>query len=117
MPDTVTIAEQIACVDRELAIRGRVYPRWVEKGKLRAEAADLEIKRMQAVRESLLRVQAELPARPPGVTATGDLFGPAKVRADERRKVLSAVLTIAGEETMLSVMDILKESQNATIES
>jgi len=84
----ITIAEQIACVDRELGMRRRVYPRWVERGKLNPATADLEIKRMEAVKDSLRRVQTELPDREPGATVGGDLFGPAKVRKDEREKVL-----------------------------
>ena len=86
--DSVTIAEQISCVDRELGMRARVYPRWVKSGKLNQSAADLEIRRMEAVRATLVRASSEFADRPPGQLVTGDLFGPAKVRADERKKVL-----------------------------
>ena len=54
---TPTIAEQIAAVDRELDLRRKHYPRWVRQEKLTQTAADLEIKRMEAVRESLVRMQ------------------------------------------------------------
>lgn len=57
--DSPTIAEQIAAVERELRMRGRVYPRWVAQGKLTKAAADLEIKRMEAVRASLVKMQDE----------------------------------------------------------
>ena len=39
----VSLDDQIACVERELAMRGRVYPRWVAQGKLTQSAADLEL--------------------------------------------------------------------------
>lgn len=52
-----TIAEQIACVVRELGMRHRTYKRWVVQGKLTKSAADLEISRMEAVLDTLRRAQ------------------------------------------------------------
>lgn len=49
----IPIAAQIACVEREIAMRHRVYPRWVAAGKLTQAKADAEIAAMTAVRESL----------------------------------------------------------------
>lgn len=52
----VSLDEQIECVDRELAFRAKVYPRWVNasKPKMTPAAAEREMKRMRAVRESLV---------------------------------------------------------------
>ena len=74
--ETPTLSEQLACVERELGMRKRTYPRWVANGKLNQAAADLEMRRMEAVRDTLKRVQAEL--------LCSD-----KVRADILQKCLS----------------------------
>jgi hypothetical protein len=47
------LAEQIACVERELAMRRRAYPRWTEAGKMTQAKADAEIRAMAAVLETL----------------------------------------------------------------
>lgn len=49
----ITLQEQIDCVDRELNMRGRVYPRWVSERKLTQALADKEMARMRAVRATL----------------------------------------------------------------
>ena len=85
---TITIFDQIACIEREIGIRERIYPRWVDKGKLTQQAANLELERMRAVLDTLRRSMLILAEREPGSTMVGD-FGPAKVRAVERAKVLS----------------------------
>jgi hypothetical protein len=48
-----TLAEQIACVERELTMRKRVYPRWTEANKMTQAKADAEIRAMMAVLETL----------------------------------------------------------------
>lgn len=55
-----SIDEQIAELDRELRIREKVYPRWINaaKPKLTPEAADRQMGRMRAARESLVRLRA-----------------------------------------------------------
>ncbi len=60
MPDLLTDAlppvslkDQLACAQRELALRQRVYPRWVEAGKLKQSIAEEEIRRMAAICETL----------------------------------------------------------------
>lgn len=50
-----SIDEQIACIDRELSMRGRVYPRQIAAGKMNQKTADREIETMQAIRKSVLR--------------------------------------------------------------
>ena len=51
--ESVTTEQMLACVDRELKMRKRVYPRWVEKKKMLASTMMLELARMRAVRERL----------------------------------------------------------------
>ena len=47
------IDAQISCVQRELAMRKKVYPKWVMNGRMKAEEADYEINCMQAVHNTL----------------------------------------------------------------
>lgn len=98
---SVTVAEMIACVERELAMRGRVYPRWVTQGKLTQSAADLELARMTAVRDTLRRAQVELTDREPGQLFSGEVYGPAKVRQDERARVLAALAPMVHSDVMV----------------
>lgn len=58
----VPIEDLLACVDRELKMRAQVYPRWVNspRPKLTQQAADTEIARMRAVRDKLVRGEAQL---------------------------------------------------------
>jgi hypothetical protein len=51
--DTADLSEQIACVERELAMRQRVYPRQVAAGKMTEAKAQHEIRVMQSVLETL----------------------------------------------------------------
>lgn len=41
--------EQIACVRREISMRERVYPRWVDAGKMTDAKASHELEVMRAV--------------------------------------------------------------------
>ena len=50
---TITLAEQIACVERELAMRRRAYPKWVTAKRMSQESADREITAMTAVLATL----------------------------------------------------------------
>jgi len=38
------------CIMRELKFRNSVYPKWVEKGKMKQEQADFEIKTMEKMK-------------------------------------------------------------------
>jgi hypothetical protein len=51
-----SMADQIACVRREIAMRRNVYPKWIESGRLKAVEAERELARMQAVHDSLERL-------------------------------------------------------------
>lgn len=46
---TFTDAQKRACVDREVKMRRRVYPRWVESGRMAQADADREIAVMEAI--------------------------------------------------------------------
>lgn len=43
----VSLADEIACAKRELAMRERVYPGWVERGRMKPEEAARELRRMK----------------------------------------------------------------------
>jgi hypothetical protein len=52
----VDLARQIACVEREIALRETVYPRWVTQKKLTDVKAAYEIRCMKGVLETLKKV-------------------------------------------------------------
>jgi len=54
-----TLVAQIACVKREIAMCERVYPKWVQSGRMKAETADHEINCMTAVLGTLIGMQAD----------------------------------------------------------
>lgn len=64
---TPDLEAQIACVEREVKMRHRVYPRWVEAGRMTQAKADAEIRTMEAVHATLVAL------RPP--PAQGSLLG------------------------------------------
>lgn len=53
------LADQIACVRREIAMRARVYPRRIADGRMTAEAAAREQAAMTAVLQTLVEVDRE----------------------------------------------------------
>jgi hypothetical protein len=46
---TIDNATKLLCLERELRMRRRVYPRWVELGKMKMRDAEHEIKTMEAI--------------------------------------------------------------------
>ena len=58
---SVPISEQIACVERELRMRHRAYPRWVNDGRMTQAKATAEIAAMEGV---LATLRALAPAKP-----------------------------------------------------
>lgn len=50
---TVSMTAQIKCVEREIAMRKRVYPRFVKNGKMTQQEADAELAAMEAVLKTL----------------------------------------------------------------
>ena len=53
----ISLADMIACVERELQLRRQVYPRRVEAGKMTQATADEEMNRMVAIKKTLLRIE------------------------------------------------------------
>lgn len=49
MTDIITNADKLACAERELKMRRRVYERWVTEGKMSAGKAEHEIAAMEAI--------------------------------------------------------------------
>lgn len=52
----VTISEQIKCVRREIDYRKRLYPRWVQDGKITQQEANYQIEAMEYVLNTLQAV-------------------------------------------------------------
>lgn len=107
----ITIADQIGAVEREIGKREGFYPRWVKQGRLTQARADLELRTMRAVKDSLIKASVMLVDRDPGKLATGELFGPAKVRDNERQKVLAAVLDVAGQSVVYRTVALLQQRE------
>lgn len=57
------IDEQIACAERELGYRRRLYPRWVDAGRMSKEKADREITLMEEIHATLCACKRRLAAR------------------------------------------------------
>ncbi len=68
IPEGFTREELLACVEREIRLRERAYPRWVELGKMSAKKSQEE----QAAMKAVLAVLRQLPPAP---AAQPDLFG------------------------------------------
>lgn len=56
---SVSLGRQIACVEREITMRERVYPGWVDKGRMTNATADQEIAAMKAVLATLKSLNKE----------------------------------------------------------
>ena len=52
----IGLAEQLTCVAREIAMRERVYPRWVESGRMTQKKAEFELAAMRAVHRTLQKL-------------------------------------------------------------
>jgi hypothetical protein len=55
----ITLQEQIAEAQRELALRKKCYPQWVKAGKLDAGDAQYQIRVMEAIVRTLMQLDAE----------------------------------------------------------
>lgn len=53
---SISLADQIACVEREIKMRERVYPNWVTRGTMTDANARKELARMQSVLETLQKL-------------------------------------------------------------
>lgn len=54
----IDLQTQIKCIKREIAIRKRVYPRWIDQEKMNIEDAKNEIETMEAVLETLSKYES-----------------------------------------------------------
>jgi hypothetical protein len=57
-----SIDDQIACVEREIAMRRRAYPRWIADRRMSQAKAQHELDAMCAVLATLQRVKANASA-------------------------------------------------------
>ncbi len=55
----IPLADQIACIEKELAFRRKIYPVWIERKSLLPEGAEIEINRMEAVLATLKGIQGQ----------------------------------------------------------
>ena len=55
----ITLAEQIAEAQRELALRKKCYPAWVKSGKLDVGDATYQIRCMEAIVRTLIQIDVE----------------------------------------------------------
>lgn len=99
----ITIEEQIACIERELGMRVKLYPRWVKSGKLTQAAADEELARMRAVLLTLQRVQQGLDHQVPGAE---------QIREGERARVLCTLAPMVHTDIYLRLQRKLKALNN-----
>lgn len=90
----ITLEEQIACIERELAFRVRGYPRWVRDGKLTQSNADVEMLRMSAVLATLNRVMTGLDHQVPGA---------ADIRRGAEARVLCACAPYISSQALVRV--------------
>lgn len=60
----VSLSDQITCIEREIGMRERVYPAWIDKKKMTPDKAASEIEGMRAVLKTLKSLQRfEAPIR------------------------------------------------------
>lgn len=76
----IGIEEQIACAKRELALRQRVYPSFVDRKKITADKATYEIEAMKAVLKTLEAIKDIGAIAPAPVPFTSP---PQRVRAED----------------------------------
>jgi len=55
----ITAETKLACLDREIKMRRRVYPRWVADGRMTQAKADDEIKTMEAIADDYRKAAAQ----------------------------------------------------------
>jgi hypothetical protein len=58
---TPSLDEQIACVTREIALRERVYPKWVATGRMTKQTAEHEVAAMKAALGTLMAARSIAP--------------------------------------------------------
>jgi hypothetical protein len=56
---SVSLADQIRCVGREIGMRRGVYRTWIASGRMKQETADAELAAMEAVYQTLKKLQRD----------------------------------------------------------
>ena len=59
MTDIITAEDMLICAERELKMRHRVYPRWVEEGRISEGKATHELAAMAAIVDTLRPLAAK----------------------------------------------------------
>lgn len=54
-----TLDQQLAEIDREITMRKRMYPTWVDRGTLRPEAAERQLGALEAARETVRKTRQD----------------------------------------------------------
>lgn len=54
------VAEKLKCAERELALRKRVYPGLVRRGKMSVTECDYELKTMESIADDYRELAAQL---------------------------------------------------------
>ncbi len=67
MKNQISIEDQIKCVEREIGMRQRAYPRWVKAGTMNEGTATKEIQHMKAVLVTLQEIRARADNVQPGL--------------------------------------------------
>jgi len=97
----IPLAAQIACVEREIALRRRVYPRWVEQGRMSQDKANCEIAAMTAALESLSEIRklrASITGKSALIDGISKLQGQRGVLVQMLADALKILQTIDGDE-------------------
>lgn len=63
MPDPSSLEAQLRCVQREIEKREKLYPRWVQEGRMNEHQMHWELNCMRAVLKTLLSLAQEQPVR------------------------------------------------------
>ena len=59
MTNEITLDQMVKCVEREIGMREKHYPRWVEQKKLLQATADQELARMRAIMDLLKSIKLD----------------------------------------------------------
>lgn len=109
----VPITEQCAEIERELALRRRVYPHWVESGRLGDVDAERQLSRMEAALKTLRWVEKHGEAIKQIASHLRDgLREPTEAERDAlmaNQSVRDLVEAFPGSKLRLSVKDALDE--------
>lgn len=62
-----TIEDMVECAERELGMRRRVYPGWIEKGRMKQAEADYQIETMAEI-VAYLKTERDTPDSKPPLT-------------------------------------------------